>query len=156
MEDEEVDSTVDDIISQLKNKNNNLKNVEKEYPNLSPDDVDDFVREHASKVVIDSSDAIHEQMEMIRTGQFEGKEIEAAAELLKAFNASVEILQKRKIADENNKTKKEVAELKLQKEEENNKQSTGNLMTREDLVKLLKGAREEEKKLNDNDGTIDV
>lgn len=144
-DEEEQDFQVDDIISQLKNKNNSLKKAEKQYPDLTPDEIDDFIIKHASKMIVDASDALSEQMELIENGNVSSKEIEAASALLNSFNSTVEILQKRKIADNKNKTQKEITELQInsRKEGEEDKKPNNLTMTRDELVKILMPPKEE-------------
>lgn len=112
--DEELDEEVNDIISQIKNqgKKINFMNVEKEYPELTPDQVDSFVLKYASKVIIDLAKAIEEQSDIVSQGG-SAQDVVALSELGRAFQGNLEVLQKRKIADNKNVVQKEIKQMDI-------------------------------------------
>lgn len=154
MNDDDLDYEVDNIINQIKNQNNSLKQVEKEYPKISPEDIDQFIIDNVVKIITDASKVISANMELAAHGGLTDKETEASATLLNAVNSSIEILQKRKIADNKNKTQKEVVQMnidaKQSKEEESNVPRLE--MSRDELLKFLTSSKEEKKE----DDIIDV
>lgn len=154
MGEDDLDNEVDSIIDQLKNQNNSLRKVEKEYPNLKPEDVDDFIIKYASRMIVDASETLTEQMEIVKAGGTP-QDVEAAAAFLNAFNSTVEILQKRKIADNKNKTQKEVTQMNIEAKQisdENKNDTPKALMSREELLRFLTGPKEEE----EEDDAVDV
>ena len=83
-DDNDLDEVADDIINQLKNQDRSLKNIEKEYPELSPEEVDSFILKYGSKAVIDLADVLKEQADLVKqTG--DEKQVLALAELAKSF-----------------------------------------------------------------------
>ena len=151
-DEEDIDKEVDNIINQLKNQSNSLNKVEKEYPELSKEEVDDFVRKHASRIVIDTTETLHDLLDDVKHGIISDKGIESVATLVNAFNSTVEILQKKEIADNKNKTQKEVTQMNIEAKQstgEDTPSSQGALMTREELIKFLKNPEEKETKIVD-------
>ena len=124
-----------------------MKKIEKEYPEISKEEVDEFVRKHASRIVIDTTDTLHDLLDNVKHGVISEKGIESVATLVNAFNSTVEILQKKEIADNKNETQKEVTQMNIdakQAKEDDASNPQGALMTREDLIKFLKNPDEKE------------
>ena len=51
-QDDSLDEVADSIIDQLKNQGQNLKNIEKDYPELSPEDVDSFILKYGCNFIL--------------------------------------------------------------------------------------------------------
>ena len=108
---EDLENEVNDIIHQIKNqgKQINSPDITKLYPDLLPEQVDSFILKYTSMVVMDLAQAIQEQTRVTETAT----DIIALAELAKSFQGNIEILQKRKIADNKNITQKEVKQMDI-------------------------------------------
>lgn len=157
-DDDSLEQVADNIIDQIKNQGKSLKSIEKDYPELSPEDVDSFVLKYGSMAIIDLSDALKEQTEIVRqTGDSE--QVLALSELARAFQGNLEVLQKRSIADKKNETAVKIKTMDIQSKQELQKseENTKLLMSREELFKLLITQNKEESKKSKKDvPTIDI
>ena len=143
--DTDLDNEVNDIISQIKNqgKKINLQNVEKDYPELTPDQVDAFVLKYASRVIIDLAQAVQDQAEVVKDAGT-SSDVVALSELARAFQGNVEILQKRKIADNKNVSQKEIKQMDIDSKSsqlllgDSDTSSNGNFTaSREEMLKAV-------------------
>ena len=137
-QDDSLDEVADSIINQLKNQGQNLKNIEKDYPELSPEDVDSFVLKYGSMAVIDLADVLKEQSELVKqTG--DDKQVLALAELAKSFQGNLEVLQKRSIANNKNDTAVKIKQMDIdsKKESQEHEEMTRLTMSREELFKIM-------------------
>lgn len=116
--DYDLETAANDIISQIKNQGKSLKAAEKaEYPELSKEEVDAFILVQASNVIRDSASVISAMKGDLMAGGTANDAI-AFAEVLKSFTSAVEILNKRQIADEKNKTQKEIKTMDMEAKKE--------------------------------------
>lgn len=137
-DDNDLDEVADDIINQLKNQDRSLKNIEKEYPELSPEEVDSFILKYGSKAVIDLADVLKEQADLVKqTG--DEKQVLALAELAKSFQGNLEVLQKRSIANNKNDTAVKIKQMDIdsKKESQEHEEMTRLTMSREELFKIM-------------------
>ena len=137
-DDNDLDEVADDIINQLKNQDRSLKNIEKEYPELSPEEVDSFILKYGSKAVIDLADVLKEQADLVKqTG--DEKQVLALAELSKSFQGNLEVLQKRSIANNKNDTAVKIKQMDIdsKKESQEHEEMTRLTMSREELFKIM-------------------
>lgn len=157
-DDNSLDKVADNIIDQIKNQGKSLKTIEKDYPELSADDVDSFVLKYGSMAVIDLSDALKEQSEVVRqTG--DADQVLALSELARAFQGNLEVLQKRSIADKKNETavKIKTMDIDSKKQLQESGDATKLLMSREELFKLLiTQQKDEPKKSKKETPVIDI
>lgn len=130
---------VNDIVSQIKNQSKSLKKVDKVYPELKKEDLEQFVIDNASKVIVDSVDMIQElKDDVVASG--DGKTIEAVSELVKAVTGAIDALSKLKLSDDRIKAQKEIKEMDIasrQIEDKNSPLSIGISISREELLKHL-------------------
>lgn len=156
-DDNSLDKVATNIIDQIKNQGKSLKAIEKEYPELSPEQVDSFVLKYGSMAVIDLSDALKEQSEIVRqTG--DADQVIALSELARSFQGNLEVLQKRSIADKKNQTAIELKTMDIQSKRELNESDNTNrlMMSREELFKMLITQQKEESKKDKNSDKIKV
>lgn len=165
--DYDLDNAANDIISQLKNQSKSLKAVEKtEHPELTKEEVDKFILEQASNVIRDSATVISELKDNLIAG---GTSMDAVAfaEVLKSFTSAVEILNKRQIADEKNKTQKEIKTMDLDSKKEIAQEDNSNrlLLSQNEIIKQMLAisnksenvkANRVDKAITDDDKVIDV
>ena len=150
-DDNVLDEVADDIINQLKNQSRSLKNIEKEYPELSPEEVDSFVLKYGSKAVIDLADVLKEQADLVKqTG--DEKQVLALAELAKSFQGNLEVLQKRSIANSKNETSVKIKQMDIdsKKESQEHEEMTRLTMSREELFKIMIQQTKDNKKEDNN------
>lgn len=138
-----LDDAVDDIISQLKNRGSTFKEVETERPNLAPEDVEKFIIDNASTVVLDCVEMLQSIKKDIQMGA-DAKLIESAAELAKATTAAIDALSKLKLSDDKIKGQKELKQMDLNFKANihDEKQKEGLYLSREELIKSLKSYNE--------------
>lgn len=139
-DDDDLDAVANDIINQIKNQGKALKQVEKAPdPELSPEEVDDFIRNKASQVISDSADVVTELKDVILRGGGTANDIIAFAEVLRSFSGAVEILNKRQIADNKNKTQKEIKEMDIESKKEISSEENTNklLLSQNDIIKEM-------------------
>lgn len=137
--DAEIEEDIDNIINQLKNTNNSIKKIKEEQPELSPDDVDAFILKHAAQVIFDSSSVISGLTDIVSTGGT-ANEIIAFSELIKSFTSAVDILSKRKIADNKNKTQKEIKQMDIDSKSDSSGSEENTLkleLSREEVFKFI-------------------
>lgn len=152
--DEDLDNEVNDIISQIKNQGNSVKNVETVYPELKPEDAESFILQELARLVTDISTVIDRAKEKVDTAS----EIEAFATLTKAKASAIEIFQKRIIADNKNKNQKEISKmaLELKSGSEDSAPTGGIYLTREEIFQGLMNRVKEEPKTDPEPPAIDV
>ena len=149
---ETLDDVANDIIDQLQNQGRGLKNIEKDYPQLLPEEVDSFILKYGSMAVIDLSEVLKEQSELVKqTG--DDKQVIALAELAKSFQGNLEVLQKRNIANNKNETSLRIKQMDIdsKKESQEKEEHTRLTMSREELFKIMI-----QQKVNLKNGAIDI
>ncbi len=110
--DDDLDRDVDSIIFQIKNQGKSLKNVEKEKPELKKEDIESFVLENASVIVLDSIEMIQSLKQDVMAGG-DSKMVESVSELVKATTAALDSLSKLKMADDKLKGQKELKQMDI-------------------------------------------
>ncbi len=137
--DYDLDAAANDIISQIKNQGKSLKAAEKaEYPELSKEEVDAFILTQASNVIRDSASVISSLKDDLMAGATANDAI-AFAEVLKSFTSAVEILNKRQIADEKNKTQKEIKVMDIDSKKEIASEDNQNriMLSQNEIIKQM-------------------
>jgi hypothetical protein len=132
---------VDDIINQIKNQTSSLINVEKEFvaQTITKDEMEDFVIQTASEVVQHSLEMVQE-LKRDAIASVDPNTINAVASLVKATTSAIDSLAKLKIAEDKNKTQKEIAKMNI--ESNINKDSSTNSkkgleLSRDEVFKFL-------------------
>lgn len=140
-DDYDLEGRANDIISQIKNQGKTLKKVERqaeEHPELNKEDVDKFILEQASNVIRDSASVISELKDNLLIGATANDAI-AFAEVLKSFTSAVEILNKRQIADDKNKTQKEIKTMDIESKKEIAEEDNTNrlMLSQNEIIKHM-------------------
>jgi len=153
--DEDLDRDVDSIIFQIKNQGKSLKNVEKEKPELKKEDIERFILENASAVVLDSVEMVQSLKQDVMAGG-DSKMVESISELVKATTGALETLSRMKMADDKLKGQKELKQMDIDAKINIDapQDSPGIFLSREELLKHL-FVKKDEKKIEDNPA-IDV
>ena len=131
---------VENILSQLKSLPSTKKQIE-QVPNLTPDQLEQFVIDKTADLVTKSMEILDEYRDFLTATP--GEESAAAmAELINASNGAIETLSKIAVNNKKINTTVKVKEMEIQarKEIAKDDNNTKLLMSRQDLMKLLKDA----------------
>ena len=131
---------VENILSQLKSLPSAKKQIE-QVPNLTPDQLEQFVIDKTADLVTKSMEFLDEYRDFLTATP--GEESAAAmAELINASNGAIETLSKIAVNNKKINTTVKVKEMEIQarKEIAKDDNNTKLLMSRQDLMKLLKDA----------------
>lgn len=137
---DDLDHVADSIMDQLKN-GYSKEEIEKEYPELTPEQVEEFILKYGSKAIIDMSDALTDMSKTL-TQAGTDRDMIAFAEMTKSFQGLLDMLQKRGIAREKNDTQVKIKEMDIESKKESGddvgKSSSHIGMSREELFKVIK------------------
>ena len=154
---DDLEEVADSIMDQLKN-GYSKEEIEKEYPELTPEQVENFILQYGSKAVIDISSAITEVSTTVGQAGSE-REIIALAELAKSLQGTLDMLQKRGIAREKNDTQVKIKEMDIEsKKDTNNENKNQNHigMSREELFKAIKATAVEAETISIEQKSMDA
>ena len=131
----------DDLISQLKNLPTDSKMLERaatEYPELSKEDVEEFVINKSSKLIQDSLELIDNMKEVVHHMP-EAENISSLAELIKASSGAIETLNKIVIQDKKTNTTitSKKMDIESRRELQTSDQSHALTMSREEIMARL-------------------
>jgi len=146
---DELDRDVDNIIFQIKNQGKNLKTVQRDRPELQKEDLERFVIDNASTVVMDSIEMVQSlKMDVMAGG--DSKMVEAVSELVKATTSAIEALSKLKMSDDKLKGQKELKQMDIDAKttDDENVSKSGLFISREEL--LNKFFENQKRQLNDS------
>lgn len=148
MEDNDLDSAVNDILSQLK-QTNTISRIEPEN-DLDKERLEEFLIKNSGRLITKTLNIVDDVQTYISSAP-EAKDVTALAELLKAASASMEALNKVYTSIEKNKTTKEIKQMDIDSREKINTQDNATfLLSRKEIMQELIG------KANLEDKTIDV
>lgn len=148
MEDNDLDSAVNDILSQLK-QTNTISRIEPEN-DLDKERLEEFLIKNSGRLITKTLNIVDDVQTYISSAP-EAKDVTALAELLKAASASMEALNKVYTSIEKNKTTKEIKQMDIDSREKINTQDNATfLLSRKEIMQELIG------KANIEDKTIDV
>ena len=131
----------DDLISQLKNLPADSKMLERaatEYPELSKEDVEEFVITKSAKLIQDSLELIDNMKEVVHHMP-EAENISSLAELIKASSGAIETLNKIVIQDKKTDTTitSKKMDIESRRELQTSDQSHALTMSREEIMARL-------------------
>lgn len=148
MEETDLDSAVNDILSQLK-QSNTISRIEPEN-DLDKERLEEFIIKNSGRLITKTLNIVDDVQTYISSAP-EAKDVTALAELLKAASASMEALNKVYTSIEKNKTSKEIKQMDIDSREKINTQDNATfLLSRKEIMQELIG------KANLEDKTIDV
>lgn len=111
------------------------------YPDVTDENVNEFILEYGSRLVKDGMDAIDRVKPKITSGQ-DADEISALSELMRAMNSTLGTLTKISLQNKKEKSEKANKELEYVHKKELGPSTTNNTVivgTREDIFKQLRG-----------------
>lgn len=156
--DEDLDRGVDSIIDQIKSQSNSVNRVKKDHPELKREELEDFVIQKTSSIINDCCDMVQGLKLDVEAGG-DSKMVESTATLVNALVNAVNTLSKIQLAENSNKNKKEIEQMKIDaktstEEEENNilGNKSGVFISREDLLReMFKRSNIENPKKDDDE-----
>ena len=144
---DDQDTSIDDIISQLK-QTTALSRKEPEEP-LEKEKLEDFIIKSSGKLINKTLNIVDNVNDYISSAP-DARDVAALAELLKAASSSIEALNKVYTSIEKNKTTKEIKQMDIDSKERINAQdNTTYLLSRKEIMQELFNKPEDDK-------TIDV
>ena len=135
------DINPDDLISQLKSLPTDSKMLQRavtEHPELSKEDVEEFVINKSSKLIQDSLELIDNMKEVVHHMP-EAENISSLAELIKASSGAIETLNKIVIQDKKTNTTitSKKMDIESRKELQTSDQSHALTLSREEIMARL-------------------
>lgn len=136
MEDTDLDSAVNDILSQLRGNNALVKKEPEEE--LTKEQLESFIIKNSGKLITKSLNIVDNVNDYVASAP-EAKDVAALAELIAATSSAIETLNKVYISDERNKTQVKVKQMDVDSKERMNitDNKTKILLSREDIMKAL-------------------
>ena len=133
--DNELDNTIDDIISQL--KGNTVLATRAPVDELTKENLEEFIIKNSGRLINKSLDIIDDVQAYIASAP-DAKDVAAFAELLKASSASMEALNKIYISMERNKNAKDIKQMDINSKERINTQDNVTfLVSRKEMMREL-------------------
>jgi len=137
--DDDINSSVDDLLDQLQTSAQVTRDIKNnDNFKLESEDLQEFLLQYSGKLIKGSVEFVDEVTQYI-TNAPDAKDVESLSKLVGASAAAIETLNKIHIANEKNKSSKELKimdiESKKQLQEDDNK--TKLLLNREELMKQL-------------------
>ncbi len=137
--DDDINNSVDDLLDQLQTSAQVTRDIKnKDDFKLESEDLQEFLLQYSGKLIKGSVEFVDEVTQYI-TNAPDAKDVESLSKLVGASAAAIETLNKIHIANEKNKSSKELKimdiESKKQLQEDDNK--TKLLLNREELMKQL-------------------
>jgi len=136
---DDINSSVDDLLDQLQTSAQVTRDIKNnDNFKLESEDLQEFLLQYSGKLIKGSVEFVDEVTQYI-TNAPDAKDVESLSKLVGASAAAIETLNKIHIANEKNKSSKELKimdiESKKQLQEDDNK--TKLLLNREELMKQL-------------------
>jgi len=155
--DDDIDNEVNDILSQLRNKNNIPPEPEIPKEPLEKEKMEDFIIQNAANNVRNAVEMV-EKLKSTVSACAEPDLVNAMAGLLKATTSAIDSLTKLKIAEDKNKNQKEVALINLEgKKSGDDEDKKGFLISREEVIKaLMNKKKDDEEPPEPTPVTVDV
>ncbi len=144
----EIDTAVNDILSQIKSHNKDTTEIKKVAEEIDLDNLEEFLVKKTSSLINSSVDMVDDVKEYIASAP-ENRDVASLAELIKASSSAIDTLSKLHTAKEQNKNRVEIKQMDIESKEKLNimDNQTKVLMTRDDVMKALTG---------DDDTIIDI
>lgn len=144
----EIDTAVNDILSQIKSHNKDTTEIKKVAEEIDLDNIEEFLVKKTSSLINSSVDMVDDVKEYIASAP-ENRDVASLAELIKASSSAIDTLSKLHTAKEQNKNRVEIKQMDIESKEKLNimDNQTKVLMTRDDVMKAL---------TSDDDTIIDI
>lgn len=139
-----TDNHMDDLLSQLKDSNDQLKAAQRKHVELDPNNIQDFIYRTANELINSSLDILASAKTNTTQAPL-AEDIEAIAKLIQANSQAIDLLNKIFIQQERNQAQIQVQQLKNENKNKlpDTKSSNEPLrMTREEMLEhILKDAK---------------
>jgi hypothetical protein len=136
----EIDTAVNDILTQIKSHNKDTTEIKKVAEEIDLDNLEEFLVKKTSSLINSSVDMVDDVKEYIASAP-ENRDVASLAELIKASSSAIDTLSKLHTAKEQNKNRVEIKQMDIESKEKLNimDNQTKVLMTRDDVMKALTG-----------------
>ncbi len=136
----EIDTAVNDILSQIKSHNKDTTEIKKVAEEIDLDNLEEFLVKKTSSLINSSVDMVDDVKEYIASAP-ENRDVASLAELIKASSSAIDTLSKLHTAKEQNKNRVEIKQMDIESKEKLNimDNQTKVLMTRDDVMRALTG-----------------
>jgi|TARA_R110000824_G_scaffold197163_1_gene380541 hypothetical protein len=136
----EIDTAVNDILTQIKSHNKDTTDIKKVADEIDLDNLEEFLVKKTSSLINSSVDMVDDVKEYIASAP-ENRDVASLAELIKASSSAIDTLSKLHTAKEQNKNRVEIKQMDIESKEKLNimDNQTKVLMTRDDVMKALTG-----------------
>jgi valyl-tRNA synthetase len=155
--DDDIDNEVNDILSQLRNKNNISPTPEIPKEPLEKEKMEDFIIQNAANNVRNAVEMV-ENLKGSAIASGDPELVNAMSGLLKATTSAIDSLTKLKIAEDKNKNQKEIAQINLEgKKSADDEDKKGFLISREEVIKaLMNKKKDDEESPEPTPVTVDI
>ena len=137
--DDDMTDSIDDLLSQLQSSTQVARDMNKQDDfKLDKEDLENFLLQYSGKLVKGSVDYVEDVKQFI-TSAPDARDVESLSKLVGAAAAAIETLNKIHIADQKNKSSKELKIMDIQSKQALQQQDTETklLLNREELLKNL-------------------
>ena len=137
--DDDMNDSIDDLLSQLQSSNQVARDVDKQDDfKLDKEDLENFLLQYSGKLIKGSVDYVEDVKQFI-TSAPDAKDVESLSKLVGAAAAAIETLNKIHISDQKAKSTKELKVMDIESKKALQQQDTETklLLNREELLKNL-------------------
>ena len=115
----EIDTAVNDILSQIKSHNKDTTEIKKVAEEIDLDNLEEFLVKKTSSLINSSVDMVDDVKEYIASAP-ENRDVASLAELIKASSSAIDTLSKLHTAKEQNKNRVEIKQMDIESKEKLN------------------------------------
>lgn len=141
----DVDSAVDDIISQLSNQTYSIAKSKHSTEVPDVDELEEYLVKTTARLIDTTLDAVDNVKNYISSAP-ENRDVASLAELMRSANSAIETMQKIHANKENIQARKDVKQMDIDAKKELNimDNTTKLVMSREEVLKALTSGEDEE------------
>jgi hypothetical protein len=139
--DDDMNDSIDDLLSQLQSSNQVARDADKQDDfKLDKEDLENFLLQYSGKLIKGSVDYVEDVKQFI-TSAPDARDVESLSKLVGAAAAAIETLNKIHISDQKAKSTKELKVMDIESKKALQQQDTETklLVNREELMKQLIG-----------------
>ena len=115
----EIDTAVNDILSQIKSHNKDTTEIKKVAEEIDLENLEEFLVKKTSSLINSSVDMVDDVKEYIASAP-ENRDVASLAELIKASSSAIDTLSKLHTAKEQNKNRVEIKQMDIESKEKLN------------------------------------
>jgi hypothetical protein len=136
-DDQNLDTTVNSILNQLKTVPTLAKKVDKPINQLSKEDLENFIIQYTSRLVQNATESVEMIKDNVQAAPT-AEDVVSLAELIKSTSGAIDILNKMVINKDKIKTSVQIKEMEIQNKKEELDTKVGLVIaSREEMMKQL-------------------